>query len=238
MSESEFPPAGSPGSPAAEPASARRLGDRASSRRRRAREARSALYRQLVFEAAERAFAEKGVEDTKMEEIAAEAGLALGTLYNVVAGKARLVAEIHESRLGEATRRARELARSAGDPVETLLQGVRGYVDFFAAHPDYLRMHLQEGYAWGLGTGRGHGPAHAEAWREAHALQVSIFQRGIAQGLFYEGDPHRMARMMVALQQVQLADWVDGGMTRDPAELVAEMQTQARRCFCRPREAS
>ena len=60
--------------------------------REAARAARNALHRQLVFEAAERAFAEKGVEDTKMEEIAAEAGVALGTLYNVFSGKAQLVA--------------------------------------------------------------------------------------------------------------------------------------------------
>ncbi len=208
---------------------------RAASRRRSAREARNALYRQLVFEAAERAFAEKGVEDTKMEEIAAEAGLALGTVYNVFSGKARLVAEIHETRLREATRRARELARSAADPVETLLLGVRGYVDFFAAHPDYLRMHLREGYAWGLGASAQATPAHVQAWREGHALQVAIFERGIAQGLFHEGDPHLMARMMIALQQVQLAAWVEGGMERDPHELVAEMQAQARRCFCTSR---
>ena len=213
-------------------------GARTASRRRSAREARTALYRQLVFEAAERTFALKGVEDTKMEEIAAEAGLALGTLYNVVPGKARLVAEIHETRLGEATRRARELARRTGDPVETLLQGVRGYVDFFAAHPDYLRMHLREGYAWGLGTSPGHSAAHVEAWREGHALQVTIFERGIAQGLFHEGDPQLMARMMIAMQQVQLADWVEAGMEREPEDLVAEMQTQARRCFCRSQAPS
>ena len=45
--------------------------------------------------------------------------------------------------------------------------------------------------------------------------------------------PRLMARLLIAMQQVQLADWVEDGMTREPAELVAEMQTQARRTFCR-----
>ena len=45
----------------------------------RARQARSELYRQLILEAAERTFASKGVEETRMEAIAAESGLSLGT---------------------------------------------------------------------------------------------------------------------------------------------------------------
>ncbi len=206
----------------------------ADSAREAARAARNALHRQLVFEAAERAFAEKGVEDTKMEEIAAEAGVALGTLYNVFSGKAQLVAAIHETRLCEAVARADELVRSASGPVETLLMGVRGYVEFFAAHPDYLRMHLRDGYAWGLG-GRGNSAsAHQQAWRESHAAQTAVFERGIARSVFYDGDPKLMARMLVAMQQVMLAEWVEGDMRRDPEELIDAMQTQARRAFCPP----
>lgn len=200
--------------------------------REAARAARSALHRQLVFEAAERAFAEKGVEDTKMEEIAAEAGVALGTLYNVFSGKAQLVAAIHETRLREAVARADDLARRAGDPVETLLDGVRGYVEFFAAHPDYLRMHLRQGYAWGLGGRTGSTGVGAQAWRESHAAQTAVFERGIGQGVFYDDDPQRMARMLVAMQQVMLAEWVEEEMQRDPEELVEAMQAQVRRAFC------
>lgn len=209
----------------------------AESAREAARAARNALHRQLVFEAAERAFAEKGVEDTKMEEIAAEAGVALGTLYNVFSGKAQLVAAIHETRMLEAVARADELARSTSDPVETLLMGVRGYVEFFAGHPDYLRMHLREGYAWGLG-GRGHATAtRQQAWRESHAAQAALFERGIAAGAFYEDDPKRMARMLVAMQQVLLAEWVEGDMQCDPEELIDAMQAHARRAFCTARTA-
>ena len=42
-----------------------------------------------------------------------------------------------------------------------------------------------------------------------------------------------MARVMIAMQQVQLADWVERGMRRSAEELVAEMTLQVRRCFCR-----
>lgn len=199
----------------------------------RVRRARSELYRQLVLEAAERIFAEKGVPDTKMEEIAAESGLSLGTLYSVFSGKSEIVRAIHETRLGEVLQRASDVARGLRDPLEMLLRGVRATVEFFVLHPDYLRMHLREGYAWGLGEAAGASREQAAAWREGVAMQRALFARGVQEGIFHPGDPEVLTRMMIAMQQVQLAAWVEGGMQREPGELAAEMEAQVRRSFCR-----
>ena len=198
-----------------------------------ARRARGELYRQLIFEAAERNFAERGVEETKMEEIAADSGLSLGTLYTVFSGKAELVAAIHEMRLREILQRTIDVARTSSRPLEILLLGVRSYVEFFVVHPDYLRMHLREGYAWGLGGRANPTRPRADAWREGVARQTKLFERGIEEGVFHPGEPRLMARVMIAMQQVQLADWVERGMRRSAEELVAEMTLQVRRCFCR-----
>ena len=68
-----------------------------------ARRAREGLYRQLILEAAERSFAEKGFDDARIEEIAAESGLSLGTLYSVFAGKPdvmRAVLQGYQGRYG------------------------------------------------------------------------------------------------------------------------------------------
>lgn len=198
----------------------------------KARRARSELYRQLILEAAERTFAAKGVEDAKMEEIAGESGLSLGTLYSVFSGKAELVRAIHEARLREVLQRTTDVARDSDDPLEMLLSGVRSYVEFFVLHPDYLRMHLREGYAWGLGGAASTGE-RAAAWNEGVAMQAALFERGVAEGIFCDRDPQLMARMMIAMQQVQLADWVERGMSAEPHDLVADMQAQVRRSFCR-----
>src|SRR5262245_43575813 len=202
-------------------------------RKERVRRARSALYRQLVLEAAERIFAEKGAADTKMEEIAGESGLSLGTVYSVYSGKAAIVRAIHETRLAEVLQRTVDVARGVRDPLERLLRGVGAYVEVFALHPEYLRPHLREGYAWGLGDAGASTRAQAAAWREGVAMQRSLFARGIEAGLFHPGDPELMARMMIAMQQVQLASWMEGSMERSPEELVAEMEQQLRRSFCR-----
>ncbi len=196
------------------------------------RQARSALYRQLVLEAAERIFAEKGVPDTKMEEIAAESGLSLGTVYSVYSGKAEIVRAIHETRLAEVLQRTVDVARGVRDPLQRLLRGVRAYVEFFVLHPEYLRLHLREGHAWGLGDAAAASREQAAAWREGVAMQRALFARGIEAGLFHPGDPELMARMMIAMQQVQLASWMETGMQRSPEELVAEMEQQLRRSFC------
>jgi hypothetical protein len=43
-----------------------------------------------------------------------------------------------------------------------------------------------------------------------------------------------MTRMMISMQQVQLAHWVESGMTRAAPEVVGEIEAQVRRSFCRP----
>ncbi|MFQ5416038.1 MAG: TetR/AcrR family transcriptional regulator [Myxococcota bacterium] len=195
------------------------------------RKARSDLYRQIILEAAEGCFARKGVDDTKMEEVAAESGLSLGTLYAVFSGKAQLVHAIH-ARLREVLARAISVARGSRDPLEMLLLGVRTYLEFFVLHPSYLEMHLREGYAWGLGHTAAPSGGRADAWGDGIEMAGALFQRGIERGIFLPGDPRLMARMMIAMQQVQLATWLESGETRDPGALLADIETQLRRSFC------
>ena len=198
-----------------------------------ARRARAGLYRRLILEAAERSFAEKGFDDAKIEEIAAESGLSLGTLYSVFAGKPDVLRAVHETRNREILARSATAAAEASEPVEGLLAAVGASVDFFVGHPDYLRIHLRGGYAWGLAGAGSRSRSQAHAWDEGIDLYSAIFARGIAEGLFHPGSPRLLARMTIAMQQVQLADWVEQGMQQTPAELVADMHARLRRAFCR-----
>ncbi len=205
--------------------------------RENVRRARSALYRQLILEAAERIFADKGFDDAKMEEIAAESGLSLGTLYSVFHGKAELFRAVHDVRDAEVLQRAVDGARGLTSPLDMLRAGVRAYVEFFAAHPDFLRIHLREGFAWGLSGASAPSRARAVAWSEGVAMQATLFERGIDEGIFHPGDPRLMARLMIGMHQVVLADWVERGMQRDPDALVADIHDQLVRSFCRAPEA-
>ena len=196
------------------------------------RRAREGLYRQLILEAAERCFAEKGFEDAKIEEIAAASGLSLGTLYAVFAGKPAVMRAIHETRNREILESSAAAAGARTSPLEALLAAVRAYVEFFVGHPEYLRIHLRGGHAWGLAGAGSRSRAHAHAWDEGVELFAGILERGIADGSFAPGSPRLLARMMIAMQQVQLADWAERGMREAPDALVSEMHAWLRRAFC------
>jgi hypothetical protein len=109
-------------------------------------------------------------------------------------------------------------------------------VQFFLAHPDYLRMYIAEGAGWGLRGSLTARSARGSAWEEGIAMQARLFLRGMESGVFHEGDPDRMARTLVAMQQVRLADWVGDDMADDAESLIAEMELQLRRAFCRRAE--
>jgi AcrR family transcriptional regulator len=198
-----------------------------------ARRQREGLYRRLILEAAERCFAEKGFEDAKIEEIAAASGLSLGTLYAVFAGKPAVMRAIHETRNREILAASSAAAAEHAAPLEALLAAVRAYVEFFVGHPEYLRIHLRGGHAWGLAGAGSRSRAHAHTWDEGIELFAELLERGIADGAFAPGSPRLLARMMIAMQQVQLADWAERGMREAPDSLVAEMHAWLRRAFCR-----
>ncbi len=206
-------------------------------RRRSAREetldARRALYRDRVLRAAGDAFEKRGVPQTRMEELADEAGISLGTLYSVYKGKAEIVDALHESRLREIHAASIEAEVAESDPLEALLAGSRAYITYFLERPDYLRMYLEEGSSWGVRDSMGRESRRAAVWNDGVEHLAAIFRRGIDADVFEPGVPDRLARMMLAMQQVQLADWIEDGM-KEPAEtIMREAEILIRRAFCR-----
>ena len=203
-------------------------------RSQKVREAKQALYRELVLEAAERVFAAKGYDDAKMEEIARESGLSLGTLYSVFSGKAEVHRAVHEAADAELLRRGLEGARGVEDPLEALLGGIRGYTGYFLDHPDFLRMNLQGGITWGTEEAGAHSRERTEAWKRGVEMLAFAVGRCIDAGVFPPGDPHLLARMMTAMQQVQLAHWLETGMQEPPHEVVERITGDVRRMFAKP----
>ena len=200
--------------------------------REEARKARNHVYRQHIFEAAERVFAERGFEAAKLQEISAVAGLSMGTIYAIFPSKAELFRAILEERGQELLRLAREVVARAIPPREALHALGEVYVDYFLAHPDFLRMHLRSGTSWILSPSPGT-DAQIRHWQDFHALQAEIFQRGVAEGVFIDEDPGYLAKMFSALDQVLLADWVAGGMKARRDELVRRLQDTVERTFYR-----
>lgn len=199
----------------------------------RLRDARQQMYQGLVLDAAEAIFAEHGYEAAKVQSIAAAAGVSLATLYAAFPTKWDVYRAVHARRLDDMLAAIRALDIAAEEPLDQMLAGIDAYVEFHMRHPDYLRMHLQEGHAWATGSSL-RSPEQIAAWKEGLQLIATAFEAGIRGGLFVDEEPPLlMARTMMAMHQVRLADWVASGMKERVADVTAKIRRQFIRTFCR-----
>jgi AcrR family transcriptional regulator len=196
------------------------------------------MYRGLVCDAAERVFAAHGFLRARMSQIARESGVSIGTIYRVFPGrKDEIYRAIQENRGTELIGRTRAIGEAAwrqrGDLLDAMLAGVAATVDFFAAHPDYLRLVLREEKGWAGGAKR-RSAEQTAMWHEGVNGIVSAMRFGIAERLLVDDNAETMARTWVAIQEAHLGHWVEQGMRATPAEVAARFQRQILRAFCRP----
>jgi AcrR family transcriptional regulator len=198
----------------------------------KARQARNDLYRQHILEAAEQVFAERGFDSAKLQDISRLAGVSMGTIYAVFPGKEELFRAILAQRGSELLQVARDGAQSDSDP-RTALDGlIAAYIDYFIAHPNFLRMHVRLGTSWVLGPSMG-ASGQVQLWAEIHTVQADLMRRGVAAGVFVDEDPAFLAKIFSALDQVLLADWVADGMKAERAELIERLRALVGRAIAR-----
>ncbi len=209
---------------------------RAEGERRRApaqekiRQARHGAYRDLILEAAQEVFAEKGYAESKVADIAQAAGVATGTVYAIFPGKQDLYRAIHRENLEELARRYAAIpARSSVR--ETLLSRSEMSTRFLTSRPNYLRIYLREAERWGFDPSEL--PSDAAAF-----VDLPLFERGVANGELVDEAPQLLQSLVLASGQVHLAHWLRGGMREDPAALVARIQAFTRRAIFRSEPAS
>jgi AcrR family transcriptional regulator len=194
------------------------------------KEERRSVYRQAINEAAERVFATKGTDGSRMQEIAAEAGISLGTLYGVIDGKQSLFYGIHKARMSEFMDCIRAARDAHGETLASHLAVVRRGAQYFLDRPDFLRMCCRAGFGWASrfpAASRG-----ADLWNEGSSIPRDLFARGIAEGIYVDEDPELMVRKMLALKQVELTHWVDQGMETPHEVVLDRLESQFIRAFC------
>lgn len=202
--------------------------------------AKDELYRQHILVNAEVVFADQGYAGAKMQEIAKAASVSLTTLYQSFPGKSELYRAVLISRdeemLAAVMAEATELLKPPGS-VEQVLSLMRVHLQYLLDHPDYLRMQLQEGVAWYHSASR---PSDDEErlWNQGLGLMAQVFAWGSEAGLFIPGEAEEQARLLLALQQVRLANWVAGDMQQPHDEVIGHVQADFVRNFCRPQVAA
>jgi TetR/AcrR family fatty acid metabolism transcriptional regulator len=108
------------------------------------REEARGTYREAIIGAAERVFARSGFYATRMADIAKEAGVGVGTLYNYFASKELIFSEILVTRHQEFQKRVEDGA-TASSPVERLGQLVRGALSCLDDHGALYAVLMERG---------------------------------------------------------------------------------------------
>jgi len=190
------------------------------------------LYREAILDAAERVFGEEGYEATKVQRIAAEAGVSLTTLYSVLESKWEIYRAVNRRRLAEVMSLAQGIVRKDMSSLDTLIAGTRMQLAFFMARRDFTKMQLKEVTAWST-IGLLRSPEQVEALGAGLQLFSSLFRQGIKDGYLIDDDPELMARMVIASQQVRLGMWMDRGCKEDPNRVADAALRHLLRSYCK-----
>ena len=196
------------------------------------RDKKRELYRGAVLDAAERVFGEVGYEATKVNRIAAEAGVSLTTLYSVLPSKWEIYRAVNRRRLNEVMSLAQGMFQRDATSLETLIAATRMQLAFFMRHRDFTKMQLKEGTAWST-IELLRSPEQIEALGAGLDLSASLFRQGIKDGYLIDDDPELMARMVIASQQVRLAMWMDRGCKEDPHRVADAALRHLLRSYCK-----
>jgi len=201
----------------------------------KARSAKTTMYRSLIIDAAERLFASRGYEGTKIQDIAAESGLSLGTLYSVFEGKSDILDAVHDERLGQLFQLAGSALATNDKAATRLMQGNRVFIRWLTEHPEYLCIHLHNSGAWASNP-QEVGEELVSAWQRGIALIARVIEEAMRDRVIFEGDPVILARLMVAIQQVLISAWVESGMKSDADDLADRVELQLERTLFRGKE--
>lgn len=197
--------------------------------------ARARMYHDLVFERAERLFAERGFDETPIQDVAADAGISLKTLYAAFPAKNDIYAEILAVRGAAFVEATTSGAAVEGTGLERMRASLAAIVDFLVEHDSFRRILLQEGRAWGLDPRT---PSERGAWLAGIEQAAQLVRQGIGEGIFHDEDPELLAVTMLSVIQVQLSMLLErAGEEPDPESIADQIFVSLRRMLCRDPEA-
>ena len=180
---------------------------------------------EALLSGAERLFSARPMGEVTLEEIAAEAGVAVGSVYNHFGSKAGLHAAIVERAL-DTDRQFMDLAYTDDrGPVEQLEAAAQEYLAFYLANPEYFRMLAFPSDPGRYQAGRELSERLAKAVDEQNSRMVTALRRGIDAGVIRDVDPEDVATVLwAAWNGVISLGWRPDALHRDDAELARLLQ--------------
>jgi TetR/AcrR family transcriptional regulator len=165
--------------------------------------------RDQVLECAERVFSDKGFHQATMQEIAAEAEYATGTLYTLFENKDAIFAAVVRRRMSEIDAYVRNAAQGGPPARERIERFVSAFFEFFEAkkHLVQIYVNVTGGLLWNV---------KAELGEEVAEIHLGLL--GFLEGIFRDGsrrgdvrsdlEPRAMAVSLVGILVAVVTDWI------------------------------
>ena len=123
-----------------------------------------------ILDAAARLFAARGFSDANTQELADALGIGKGTIYRYFASKEELFLAAVDRAMGQVTATVDQEIAGIAEPLQRMLCAMQTYLAFFAEHPEYVELIMQERAQFKdrkKPTYFVHRDANVERWRDA-----------------------------------------------------------------------
>ena len=186
--------------------------------------------RREILMGAARAFARASYDETNMDQIARECGLAKGHIYHYFRSKEEIFAEIRVDAVSRLIEKLTAIASAAGDDPELALRGAIAAV--IARIFD-----REEGYELGLPDPVSLSPQNRKRirtlGRRYEQMFANIVRSGIDKGIFVAGDPKLMT-FVILRAAFTVATWYREGGKWKPQWIVEQVTDQLVRSVRQP----
>lgn len=183
----------------------------------------------LVLEAAEGVFAARGFQGANMEEIAKQAELSVGSLYNLFPGKEALFAAVIERRQEEFLAGAEAAIAGESAALGKLERLVAFAFTYFERHEHVFQLYLSatSGFLWNVRRTLGEGAFQ----RQLRFVEFvgAICRQGMAREEWPRADAVTLAWALSALLNAFLTRWVTTDPRAPLPTRVREAQLMVRR---------
>lgn len=191
--------------------------------RRSVREESRAVYRQAIMDAAIQIFGRTGFRDTKIADIASEARVATGTLYNYFSSKEDIFLSILDDGRERLTAEI-ELRAEIEDPLVRLRELVRLLFEFLEEHGALFAIYMQIG---GCPVGFKQEPDTGdEAFRQFILSQLIAALSEAGDRVRRDHSAETLAMALGGLINGTVINWVEGGFApglRNQTEIIMDL---------------
>jgi len=165
--------------------------------------------RSMIIESATRILARKGYQNTRIAEIAKEAGIGKGTIYEYFQSKDEIFSASFQTFMSEIQGIIARHIQGVSDPLERLRSYFFAWTEIFnSAHIKVMEIMLD---FWAEGVRRKQNPGFFDltlAYREHRKFLATLLREGMDQGKIIQADEGEIASIFIGALDGILIQWI------------------------------